>query len=146
MKLVKTPSIEQAAKRIPIFVSNLPNSPENKAEQVYRKIALPTMEGVHFEKVEEIVSLEAKGNYTNLHFISGKRLLVCKTLREMEQILNAGNQFVRVHRSFTINLNLIKKYIKGKGGYVIMDDKSEISVSTGKKQDFLTALEIYFGG
>ncbi len=145
MKLIKTTS-EQSAKRIPIFVPNLSPLPGNKAEQAYRKIALPTMEGIHFEKVEEIVSLEAKGNYTKLHFINGKKLLVCKTLLEMESILNAGNQFVRIHRSFTINLNLIHKYIKGKGGYVIMEDQRSISVSTGKKQDFLTALEIYFRG
>ena len=145
MKLIKrTP--EQSAKRIPILVPNLSSLPDNKAEQGFRKIALPTMEGIHFEKVEEIVSLEAKGNYTNLHFINGKKLLVCKTLLEMENVLNAGNQFVRIHRSFTINLNLLQKYIKGKGGYVIMEDKRSISVSTGKKQDFLSALEIYFRG
>ena len=146
MKLVKTTTLEQTAKRIPIFVPNLSSFPQNKAEQVYRKIALPTMEGIHFEKVEEIVSLEAKGNYTNLHFLNRKKLLVCKTLREMEKALNAGNQFVRIHRSFTINLNLLHKYIRGKGGYVIMEDQSNISVSTGKKQDFLSALQIYFGG
>ena len=145
MKLVKTPT-DQTAKRIPILIPNISESPKNKAEQVYRKIALPTMEGIHFEKVEEIVNLEAKGNYTNLNFINGKKLLVCKTLREMEQMLNAGNQFVRIHRSFTINLNLLKKYIKGKGGYVIMENQASISVSAGKKQDFMNALEIYFGG
>lgn len=146
MKLIKTTSVNQAARRIPIFVPTLPNPPANKAERVFRKIALPTMEGIHFEKVEEIVSLEAKGNYTFIHFINTKKLLVCKTLREMEQLLNAGNQFVRIHRSFTINLNLLQKYIKGKGGYVIMEDNSSIRVSVGKKQDFLNALEIYFGG
>lgn len=146
MKLVKTPAPKQTARRIPIFVPNLPSSSQNKATQAYRKIALPTMEGIHFEKIETIVSLEAKGNYTNLHFINGKKLLVCKTLLEMEQILNAGNQFVRIHRSSIINLNLLQKYIKGKGGYVVMEDKSSISVSIGKKQGFLDALEIYFGG
>ncbi len=145
MKSVKTPT-EQIAKRIPLFVPHHSNAPKNKAEQVYRKVALPTMEGIHFEKVEGIISLEATGNYTNLHFINGKKLLVCKTLREMEQVLNAGNQFVRIHRSYTINLNLLHRYIRGKGGYVIMEDKSNICVSAGKKQNFLKALEIYFGG
>jgi two-component system LytT family response regulator len=146
MKLVKTTPTNQTARRIPIFVPNRPNTANNKAEQVYRKIALPSMEGIHFEKVEEIVNLEARGNYTSIHFINGKKLLVCKTLRDMELLLNAGNQFVRIHRSFTINLNLLQKYIKGKGGYVVMENKSSISVSAGKKQDFLSALEIYFGG
>ncbi len=146
MKLVKTTPPEQTARRVPISGLESPNAQKNKAQQGNRKIALPTMEGIHFEKIEEIVRLEAKGNYTYLHFINRKKLLVCKTLREIEQGLNAGNQFVRIHRSFTINLNLIQKYIKGKGGHVVMEDQSSVCVSTGKKQEFLNALEIYYGG
>jgi DNA-binding LytR/AlgR family response regulator len=75
MKLIKTTPSEQTAKRIPIFNPSLPNlkSTKNKAERGYRKIALPTMEGIHFRKIEQIVRLEAKGNYTNIHFINGKK-------------------------------------------------------------------------
>lgn len=145
MKLIKTTSPGQAARSIPITFAELTSTQRNKAQQGCRKIALPTIEGIHFEKVDEIVRMEAKGNYTCLYFINRKKLLVCKTLSEMEQGLKAGNQFVRIHRSFTINLNLIQKYIKGKGGHVIMEDQSSVCVSAGKKQGFLNALEIYFG-
>ena len=110
-----------------------------------RKVALPTMEGVNFERVNLIVSLEAKGNYTCIHFVGGRQVLVCKTLRDMEAMLKRNTQFVRVHRSHTINLNHIQKYIKGKGGYIIMESGESINVSAGKKQQFLTALEHYFG-
>ena len=146
MRLIKSPQSVQDNTRIPILLPNVSEQATNKADQAYRKIALPTMEGIYFEKVESIISLEAKGNYTNLRFITGKKLLVCKTLRDMENLLNGGNQFIRVHRSYTINLNLLRKYIKGKGGYVVMEDGSNINVSTGKKQDFMNALQIYFGG
>ncbi len=145
MRLIKTPKSIQDATLKPLLLPDYSSVHTNKADRAFRKIALPTMEGIHFEKIEGIVSLEAKGNYTNLHFITGKKLLVCRTLRDMEALLNCGNQFVRIHRSFTINLNLLRKYIKGKGGCVIMEDGSNISVSTGKKQDFLNALEVYFG-
>lgn len=110
-----------------------------------RKIALPTMEGVDFEKLKDIISLEAQGNYTMIHFIGKRKLLVCKTLRDMESQISSGSQFVRIHRSYTINLNHLKKYVKGKGGHVIMEDNIAISVSAGKKQAFLSALKIYFG-
>lgn len=146
MRLIKSPKSVQDNTRIPILLPNVSEQATNKADQAFRKIALPTMEGIYFEKVESIISLEAKGNYTNLRFITGKKLLVCKTLRDMENLLNGGNQFIRVHRSYTINLNLLRKYIKGKGGYVVMEDGSNINVSTGKKQDFMNALQIYFGG
>ena len=109
-----------------------------------RKIALPTMEGISFERINHILILEAKGNYTCLHFIGGRRVLVCKTLREMELALHQHAQFVRVHRSFNINLNHVQKYVKGKGGYVIMENGESINVSAGKKQNFLTALDYYF--
>lgn len=145
MKLVKTTSPGQAARSIPINFVVSPGVKKNKAQRGDRKIALPTMEGFHFEKVDEIVRLEAKGNYTCLHFVNRKKILVCKTLSEIEQGLNAGNQFVRIHRSFTINLNLLQKYIKGKGGHVVMEDQSRVCVSAGKKQGFFNALEKYFG-
>jgi len=110
-----------------------------------RKIALPTMEGINFERIQDIISLEAKGNYTMLYFTGKRKLLVCKTLRDMENQIHTGSQFVRIHRSYTINLNHLQKYIKGKGGYVIMDNGSMVNVSTGKKQNFLDALKAYFG-
>lgn len=111
-----------------------------------RKVALPTMEGFSFERVHQIVSLEAQGNYTCLHFLDGRQILVCKTLRDMETLLANERQFVRIHRSHTINLNHLQKYIKGKGGYVVMEDGANLNVSSGKKQDFLTAMAAYFGG
>ena len=110
-----------------------------------RKVALPTMEGINFEKIQDIISLEAKGNYTMLFFTGKRKLLVCKTLRDMENQLYTGSQFVRIHRSYTINLNHLQKYVKGKGGYVIMENGSMVNVSSGKKQDFLDALKTYFG-
>jgi len=109
-----------------------------------QKIALPTMEGIDFENVQDIINLEAQGNYTKLYFIDGRQALVCKTLQEMEKMLKNSRQFVRVHRSFTINLNRIQRYIKGKGGYIIMENGTTVNVSNGKKQHFMDALQRYF--
>jgi len=63
----------------------------------------------------------------------------------MEEMLKNSVQFVRIHRSTTINLNKISKYIKGKGGYVIMDDGSTRNVSAGRKNAFFEALKKYYG-
>ncbi|MEO1626977.1 MAG: LytTR family DNA-binding domain-containing protein [Bacteroidota bacterium] len=109
-----------------------------------RKIALPTLEGIHFEKINELVSLEAQGNYSVLKFTNNRQLLVSKTLREIEQMLNDNQRFIRIHRSFTINLDFILKYIRGKGGYVIMEDGSNVSVSVSRKQALMDAVTLYF--
>lgn len=107
------------------------------------KIALPTLDGLIFEDVRNIVYLEAQGNYTYIHLAGNKKFLVCKTLREVEEGIRTDT-FVRVHRSYTINMLLLTKYVKGKGGYVIMEDGSTVNVSAGRKKAFMEAVEILF--
>jgi two-component system LytT family response regulator len=108
------------------------------------KVMLPTMEGMCFEKVKQIAYLEASGNYTVLHFTDTRQVLVCKTLREVEQLL-PESAFIRIHRSHTIHLRHIKKYVRGKGGYVVMQNGVTLTVSSGQKDLFLEALRQFFG-
>jgi two-component system, LytTR family, response regulator len=108
-----------------------------------KKIALPCMEGLVFEKTKHIMYLEAEGNYTNIHFADKRTLLVCKTLRELEELL-PDIQFVRIHRSHTVHLKYVQKYIKGKSGYVVLTNKKALSVSLGQKDIFTAALQAYF--
>ena len=143
MRVLK-PITDFQALRLEPQVCDKSNPTPHAADQ-FRKIALPTMDGIYFERVNDIISLEAKGNYTYLYFTRGRQLLISKTLREMEAMLATNTQFVRIHRSFTINLNYLLKYIKGKGGFVEMEGGTHFNVSIGKKQAFLDALEKYFG-
>ncbi len=89
------------------------------------------------------IYLEAQGNYTYIHLVGGKKFLVCKTLREVEDGIRT-DAFVRVHRSYTINMLLLTRYVKGKGGYVIMEDGSTVNVSAGRKKAFMQAVEEMF--
>ena len=107
------------------------------------KIVLPTMEGMCFEKVKHIAYLEASGNYSVLHFLDGRQILVCKTLGEVELLL-PKQAFVRIHRSHTIHLRHIKKYVRGKGGHVVLQNSVTLTVSAGQKDNFLSALKNYF--
>ena len=121
-----------------------------KAEQAQNtskpsgKIVLPTMEGLCFEKVKHIAYLEANGNYTAVHFSDKRQVLVCKTLREVESML-PDNTFTRIHRSHTIHLRHIKKYVRGKGGHVVLQNGVSLSVSAGQKEYFMTSLQRFFG-
>ena len=102
------------------------------------------MEGFCFEKVKHIAFLEANGNYTTLHFIDKRQILVCKTLREVEQMLPEWS-FARIHRSHTIHLKHIKKYVRGKGGHVVLQNGVTLVVSSGQRELFLDTLRLYFG-
>lgn len=115
-----------------------------KARTKSGKIVLPTMEGLCFEKIKHIAYLEANGNYTVLHFTDGRQILVCKTLGDVENLL-PDTAFVRIHRSHTVHLRHLKKYVRGKGGHVLLQNGVTLTVSAGQKDDFLYALKKYFG-
>lgn len=103
------------------------------------KIALPTMEGLQMIAVESIVVCEADDNYTTLMLKNNKKIVVSCTLKVIEELLE-DHSFIRVHRSFVVNLQEIEKYVKGDGGYLVMSDGSEILISRNKKEELLKKL------
>jgi two-component system LytT family response regulator len=100
------------------------------------KLAIPIAEGLIFIKANDILYCKASGNYTEIYMIDGKKHLVSRQLKEYEDILNTRD-FFRIHHSFLINLNCIKSYVRGEGGYVVMSDNSTIDVSRRKKEAFM---------
>ncbi len=112
-----------------------------KTDTVGKKIVLPFNNSLLFEDVDTISYLAASGSYTYVHFENKKKELVSKTLKEFEDML-PSEQFCRVHNSYLINLKYIKKYIKGRGGFVEMNDGTMIEVSARKKDDFLKLFKL----
>jgi two-component system LytT family response regulator len=104
------------------------------------KLALHTAEMIKISEVEEIVRLEAMGNYTNFFFTDGSKLLVTRTLKDYADLLGEHN-FLRVHQSHLINLKHLNAYIKTEGGYLMMQDKSRIPVSVRKKSSVMKAID-----
>ena len=103
------------------------------------KIAIPTMEGILFESTNDIIYCKADGNYTKMVMINGKTIVVSKSLKDFDSMLSDSG-FFRVHHTYLINQKHIKKYIKGDGGYVIMEGDHHVDVSKRKKDAFLQAL------
>ena len=108
-------------------------SPE---KQAISRIALTTSEGLLFVPTSDIIFCESDSNYTKVVLKDGRKILVSKPLKDLDDTL-AGPDFYRIHNSFLVNLNHIKKYIRGEGGYVIMDDGSTVSISRTRKQEFV---------
>ena len=103
------------------------------------KIALPTMEGLQMIPVQSIISCEADDNYTKLILKDNKKLVVSCTLKVIEELLE-DHSFIRVHRSFLVNLDEVEKYVKADGGYVVMSDGKQIYISRNKKEELLKKL------
>jgi two-component system LytT family response regulator len=103
------------------------------------KIAVSTIEGLQMIAVQSIISCEASDNYTILAQKNNKKTVVSCTLKVIEELLEEYS-FIRVHRSFLVNINEIEKYIRGDGGYLVMSDGSKIDISRNKKEELLKAL------
>ncbi|MEP7375428.1 MAG: LytTR family DNA-binding domain-containing protein [Chitinophagaceae bacterium] len=103
------------------------------------KIALPSMEGLQMIPVEAIIRCEADDNYTTLILKNNKKIIISCTLKVIEELLE-DHSFLRVHRSFLVNLDEVEKYVKADGGYLVMSDGSHIYISKNKKEELLKKL------
>jgi two-component system, LytTR family, response regulator len=112
------------------FINNF-----KKAE--LQKIALPLLDGLIFIPVPEITYLHAKGSYTDVHLHNGEIHTTGRTIKDYEDMLSQDT-FCRVHHSYLINVNHIKKYSKGRGGLIEMEDGTIIEVSIRRKEEFLS--------
>jgi two-component system, LytTR family, response regulator len=111
------------------------NSPKNM------KLAIPSSDGLVFVKVDTIIYCEASGNYTNIYMEDNKKHIVSRTLKEYEDLLD-DQDFFRIHNSYLINLNSVKRYIRGEGGQVVMTNDKTLDVAKLKKKDFLARVKI----
>ncbi len=108
-------------------------------KNAFNKIAISTLDGLLFFEIKDIIRLEANSNYTALYFVSGSKLVASKTLKDFEDLLPA-DIFFRVHHSHLINLNYIKRYIKGDGGQIELQNGNYVDVARRKKEEFLKAI------
>ena len=110
------------------------------SRNVFNQIALPTIEGLIFVKLEDIIRCQAEGSYTRVFLSSQESVIVSKILRDIEGLLGDSG-FLRVHKSHLINMNQIRKYVKGSGGSVTMSDGAVVEVSKRKKDIFIDKLQ-----
>lgn len=111
-------------------------------ENGFNKIPVPTSDGFELIPVEQILRCEADDNYTYLYVKNNHRIVACRTLKEMEGMLDSFPSFVRVHHSHIVNLNEVARYVRGEGGYLVMSDGSSVNVSRSRKDSLLKLLRI----
>ena len=113
----------------------------NQQKNALQKIAIPTSEGFELIPADQILHCEADDNYTHLYLKNKSKVTACRTLKEMEEILQDLPYFIRVHHSFLVNLNEVSKYIRGEGGYLIMNNGTTINVSRSRKDTLMRRLQ-----
>lgn len=108
------------------------------------KIMINTVDGAMFIKVSEIIMLQSESNYTLIHLENNKKFLASKTLSIFDEMLESLN-FMRVHRSFIINLTKIQKIKCTDSNYVaVLENNSTVEISRRKKKDFFEKISYQF--
>ncbi len=103
---------------------------------VFEKLSISAIDGIYFVNIRDIVRFEAEDNYTHIYLKNGEKITASKTIKSYEEMLRSVN-FYRVHKRHVINLNYMRKFVKGEGGYLIMEDGMKIEVSRRRRPAFM---------
>jgi len=129
-RLKKTTHAKDLGKKIDFLLRN-----SKKLE----KIVLPTVEGVHIVKIENIIRCSADDYYTIFSLKDGKKITVSKTLKEYAEIFENHN-FFRTHQSHLINLEFVERLVGSDCGFIIMQNGDKVEVSRRRKKQLLAVL------
>jgi two-component system LytT family response regulator len=111
----------------------------HQKQQPSDRIAIPTLDGLQIIPVNNIIYCSSSSNYTIFTLQEKQKLTVSRTLKDIEEML-AEHHFLRVHHSYLVNLDHVKKYIRGEGGSLLMSDGSSVDVSRARKDTLLEKL------
>ena len=140
-------AVKRAIKRIAVAVNSNINTllyniqkPRSGQEM---KLCIPSLKGFQVVELKDILFCEASGSYTNFYFNNNSNICSAKPIYEYEELLSDAG-FVRIHKSYLVNLLHIKEYIRGEGGSVILSNSKEVEVSRRKKDIFLGRMKEFY--
>lgn len=107
----------------------------NLVENIIHNIALPVTDGLVFIETKKIILIEADGSYTKIWQVEGKPILISKSIKFFERLVQNQLQFYKVHRSSIVNINHIQKYSK-RDGYLTLLQGIDTKIAREKKKAF----------
>ena len=133
--------IEEKAgsKNIEAFLHNIQ---QNQSTQSM-KLCIPSLKGFQVVELSQILFAEALGGYTNFHFVDHASICASKPIHEYEELLSNAH-FLRVHKSFLVNLEHVTEYIRGEGGSVVLSNNHEVEVSRRKKDLLMAKMKAFY--
>ena len=107
------------------------------------KLCIPSLKGFQVVELKDILYCEASGSYTNFFFVDKHSICTAKTIHDYEDLLEDAG-FVRIHKSFLVNLLHVKEYLRGEGGSVILSNGHEVEVARRKKDLLIAKMKEYY--
>ncbi|MCB0634029.1 MAG: LytTR family DNA-binding domain-containing protein [Saprospiraceae bacterium] len=109
-------------------------------QQSLRQLAIPSLEGVTFLEIDDIIRIEGSGNYSTFHTATGEQVISSKNIGHYEELL-PQDLFFRCHQSHLINIRSIKKILTADGNIIELKDGQQIPLAGKRKKALLSKLK-----
>lgn len=133
-------AMDKVYSRANLYSSSATVALQKENLQINDKLLISDYKEIYLVEYDAVVYFEGDGNYTHVILNTGKKITSAKPIYEYEEQL-ATKGFYRVHKSYLINMTHITKYIKGRGGEVVMVNGDTVYVSSRKKNEFLEMIK-----
>lgn len=130
---VRKVGLKNSQKRQNQQLENLIELLQQKQQKQFHHIALQSIKETRFVEPTKIIRCESSNNYTTFFLSNGEKILTSKPIFEYEDMLKDYG-FIRCHQTHLVNKIFIKSWIKEEGGYLLMEDNSQIPISRNKKE------------
>lgn len=143
-----TDAVKRAVKRITAHtvnnnISTLLHNLQKSQSNQEMKLCISSLRGFQVVELKDILFCEASGSYTEFYFKDERHVVSAKPIYEYEELL-ADAGFVRIHKSYLVNLMHVKEYVRGEGGAVILSNDKEVEVSRRRKDIFLARMKVFY--
>jgi len=106
----------------------------------FNKVTVASLKDIRFLDFDDIVAIEADGNYSRFHLTNQETVLASKTLGYYEDILNEKG-FFRTHKQFIINAKHIREYVGGDYSFILMTNDLQAKLARTRRDEFLALFE-----
>jgi two-component system, LytTR family, response regulator len=134
-RFVKKQELQQSSQ-----LMNLKSNLNAQQSWEEKRIAVPSGQTIHFFKPNEIILIKGEAAYSEIHLANGNKLLASRNLKHFEDLLKDIPVFFRSHKSYIINRQEVKEYVKSDGGYLSMSNGMQAGISIEKIDQFIAGM------
>jgi two-component system LytT family response regulator len=136
---IEKAAVKSKQRKQNLQLENLLELLQNREQKNEHRLALPTTKETRFINLEQIIRCESSNTYSSFYLTDGQKIMVSKPIFEYEEILRDYG-FIRCHQSHLVNKTKVKSWVREDGGYLLLEDGSQIPVSRNKKESVAEVL------
>jgi len=111
---------------------NYGNLLKDVQEGEFTKIGVPGLRETVYLDLTDIIRMESSNNYTFIHCVNARPMLISKTIKSFEGLLPEA-VFIRCHQRHIVNVNHVSSYVRNEGAHLVMDGDQKIPISRANR-------------